>query len=402
MTVTTPVLGGSLLTTSGLIPALVASWPIKGLRSITTALPLIVTWPLPSTRFTNCRCVIRLAPTHNRWNAPESNSRWASRSITSFRAPATGLAIGASRGGSAACSCAATSTFWESWLARNSALCFCTCSLRRRAELVLTHSSVFSSWRSAQIAKIARMARTLASPTRIRGNHTRARGDPTAATPRPTAPQPEAGGPDIVPGADIPGPRSRRALSLTGQERDPARRAAPSSTLIGAPRPPAREWGARRRRVRTGEYPHARLLPAAQPPPRCKRMSDPSKRSGDVASHDRHATGHDRLRGDRRGRGRRLGGDRRTGPQAGNRRRPKSWLLYQFGADARDVEGDAMTADAGFRARHATSFDRVAVVSDEDWLRPAVRALSFLLPGSAKAFHVRDLEAAKAWLVDDR
>jgi hypothetical protein len=77
-------------------------------------------------------------------------------------------------------------------------------------------------------------------------------------------------------------------------------------------------------------------------------------------------------------------------------------LLYQFGADARDVEGDAMAADAGFRARHATSFERVAVVSDEDWLRPAVRALSFMLPGSAKAFHVRDLEAAKAWLVDDR
>jgi hypothetical protein len=77
-------------------------------------------------------------------------------------------------------------------------------------------------------------------------------------------------------------------------------------------------------------------------------------------------------------------------------------LLYQFGADARDVEGDAMAADAGFRARHATSFDRVAVVSDEDWLRPAVRVLSFMLPGSAKAFHVRDLEAAKAWLVDDR
>jgi hypothetical protein len=30
---------------------------------------------------------------------------------------------------------------------------------------------------------------------------------------------------------------------------------------------------------------------------------------------------------------------------------------------------DMPTADAGFRARHATSFDRVAVVSDEDWAR---------------------------------
>ena len=76
-------------------------------------------------------------------------------------------------------------------------------------------------------------------------------------------------------------------------------------------------------------------------------------------------------------------------------------LLYLLGPEARDVEGDAMKADTGFRARHAKSFERVAVVSDEDWMRPAVRALSVLLPGQAKAFPVRDLEAAKAWLTAD-
>lgn len=75
-------------------------------------------------------------------------------------------------------------------------------------------------------------------------------------------------------------------------------------------------------------------------------------------------------------------------------------LLYLLGAKARDVEGDAVTADSGFRARHATSFERVAVVSDEDWMRPAVRALSALLPGKAKAFRVHDLAAAKAWLAE--
>ena len=75
-------------------------------------------------------------------------------------------------------------------------------------------------------------------------------------------------------------------------------------------------------------------------------------------------------------------------------------LLYLLGAEARDVEGDAVTADTGFRARHATSFERVAVVSDEDWMRPAVRALSALLPGKAKAFRVHDLAAAKAWLAE--
>ena len=74
-------------------------------------------------------------------------------------------------------------------------------------------------------------------------------------------------------------------------------------------------------------------------------------------------------------------------------------LLYLLGPEAR-VEGEAMSADTGFRARYAKSFDRVAVVSDEDWIRPALRALSFLLPGKAKGFPVRDLEAAKAWLAD--
>lgn len=75
-------------------------------------------------------------------------------------------------------------------------------------------------------------------------------------------------------------------------------------------------------------------------------------------------------------------------------------LLYLLGAEARGVERDAMSADTGFRARHATSFERVAVVSDEDWIRPALRALSFLLPGKAKGFRVRDLESAKAWLTE--
>jgi hypothetical protein len=73
-------------------------------------------------------------------------------------------------------------------------------------------------------------------------------------------------------------------------------------------------------------------------------------------------------------------------------------LLYLLGPATREVEGDAVKADTAFRARHASSFDRVAVVSDEDWVRPALRALSFLLPGKAKGFPVRDLAEAKAWL----
>ena len=75
-------------------------------------------------------------------------------------------------------------------------------------------------------------------------------------------------------------------------------------------------------------------------------------------------------------------------------------LLYLLGPESRKVEGDAMAADTGFRARHASSFERVAVVSDEDWMRPALRALSVFLPGKARGFRVSELADAKTWLAE--
>jgi hypothetical protein len=75
-------------------------------------------------------------------------------------------------------------------------------------------------------------------------------------------------------------------------------------------------------------------------------------------------------------------------------------LLYLLGRRAGEIEGEAMGADAEFRARHASSFERVAVVGDEDWMRPALATLSFLLPGKAKGFRTAELADAKAWLVE--
>lgn len=76
-------------------------------------------------------------------------------------------------------------------------------------------------------------------------------------------------------------------------------------------------------------------------------------------------------------------------------------MLYLLGPRSREVEGDAIGAEAGFRARHLSSFDRLAVVGDEDWMGPALATLSFLLPGKAKAFRVAQLDAAKEWLAAD-
>jgi len=73
-------------------------------------------------------------------------------------------------------------------------------------------------------------------------------------------------------------------------------------------------------------------------------------------------------------------------------------LLYLVGPKATDVEGDAMKADAGFRARHAGAFERVAIVADESFVKPAIKAWSLVMPGKARAFAVHDLPAAKTWL----
>ena len=73
-------------------------------------------------------------------------------------------------------------------------------------------------------------------------------------------------------------------------------------------------------------------------------------------------------------------------------------LLYLLGPELREYEGDTLAEEMKFAARHPTQYERVAVVSDEDWLRPALRVLSVLVPGQLRAFPVSRLAAAREWL----
>jgi hypothetical protein len=73
-------------------------------------------------------------------------------------------------------------------------------------------------------------------------------------------------------------------------------------------------------------------------------------------------------------------------------------LLYLLGPRLRDYEGDAVREEMKFAARHATAYERVAIVSDESWLRPALRLLSVLVPGQLRGFPVAQLQFAKAWV----
>ena len=46
---------------------------------------------------------------------------------------------------------------------------------------------------------------------------------------------------------------------------------------------------------------------------------------------------------------------------------------------------------------HRSSWRRVAVVTDKDWMRHAISAFGWLSPGELRIFEPDELEAAKAW-----
>jgi len=73
-------------------------------------------------------------------------------------------------------------------------------------------------------------------------------------------------------------------------------------------------------------------------------------------------------------------------------------MLYLLGPDLLEYEGDALAEELKFAARHAKSYERVAVVSDQEWLAPALRVFSALVPGQLRAFRLTELAQAKAWV----
>jgi hypothetical protein len=75
-------------------------------------------------------------------------------------------------------------------------------------------------------------------------------------------------------------------------------------------------------------------------------------------------------------------------------------LLYLLGPQLREYDGDAAQEELKFAARHATAYERVGVVSDESWLRPALRLLSVFVPGKIRGFPVADLADARRWVAE--
>ena len=73
-------------------------------------------------------------------------------------------------------------------------------------------------------------------------------------------------------------------------------------------------------------------------------------------------------------------------------------LLYVLGDGFDGITAGAAWEDAKVGLRHMSRFDRIAVVTDVDWVRHAVKAFGFAMPGDVRVFEGDDLKDAREWI----
>jgi hypothetical protein len=78
-------------------------------------------------------------------------------------------------------------------------------------------------------------------------------------------------------------------------------------------------------------------------------------------------------------------------------RHGKLRVVYVLGPAFDEYEGGAVWEDLKLGLRHPATFERIALVTDAGWAAPALRVLSVLWPGQARAFRLAELDDAKSW-----
>ena len=76
-------------------------------------------------------------------------------------------------------------------------------------------------------------------------------------------------------------------------------------------------------------------------------------------------------------------------------------MLYVLGEDFEGYSGGAMWEDTKLGLTNWTEFERIAVVTDHDGYRGAVRAFGWMIPGELKTFDLDDRSEAEAWITAD-
>jgi hypothetical protein len=75
-------------------------------------------------------------------------------------------------------------------------------------------------------------------------------------------------------------------------------------------------------------------------------------------------------------------------------RQKKVRFLYHLGEDVTGFEAAAMWDDTKLGLKHLSGWERMAIVSDIEWVRAAIKIFGLVIPGHVRVFHNNELAEA--------
>jgi len=73
-------------------------------------------------------------------------------------------------------------------------------------------------------------------------------------------------------------------------------------------------------------------------------------------------------------------------------------FLYYLGDDCEGFEAGAMWDDAKVGFRHITAWEKLALVTDIEWIRGSLKIFGFVIPGHVRVFKNEELDEAVKWV----
>jgi len=74
-------------------------------------------------------------------------------------------------------------------------------------------------------------------------------------------------------------------------------------------------------------------------------------------------------------------------------------LYYETAGDFAGIDAGAVWQDFKTGMEHLTRWQRIAVVTDVDWIRHTMQFFGFIMPGEMRAFPRAEAAQARQWIV---
>ena len=87
--------------------------------------------------------------------------------------------------------------------------------------------------------------------------------------------------------------------------------------------------------------------------------------------------------------------------EAAFKRREKVRCYYELGPEFSGMDAGAAWKDFRVGIGHLAGWERIAIVTDVDWIRLAISAFRFLVPGEVRIFPTSEAAEARRWIIED-